>query len=308
MFQEFDSLFSMMQVFSDEKKCADHFRAVRWPNGVACPHCGSVSVYNLKDGTHKCGEKECAMKFSIRKGTIFDDSKVPLQKWFMAIYLATSHKKGISSCQLARDIKVTQKTAWFMLHRIREAITDSRDTQLSGVVEVDETYVGGKEKNKHANKRVKGAQGAGSAKSKTVVFGMVERGGDLRLNVIERASEPSVKPVVRSNICNTATVNTDEGRHFAWMHREYEHKQVKHALGQYVDGDAYTNTIEGAFGHFKRAIVGIYHHASDKHIGRYTEMFAWRWNRREMSEGERVNSLLKSTQGRKLTYKALINK
>ena len=308
MFQEFNSLFDMMQVFSDEKKCVDHFRADRWSNGVVCPHCGSVEVYNLKDGTHKCKEKECAKKFSVRFGTIFDDSKIALQKWFMAIYLATSHKKGVSSCQLAKDIKVTQKTAWFMLHRIRAAIIVDRSKPLTGTVEIDETYVGGKEKNKHANKRIKGTQGAGSAKSKTVVFGMVERGGDLRLNVIERASEPSVKPVIRSNISNTATVNTDEGRHFAWMHREYEHKQVKHALGQYVDGDAYTNTIEGAFGHFKRAIVGIYHHASDKHIGRYTEMFAWRWNSREMNEGERVNFLLKSTQGRKLTYKMLINK
>ena len=308
MLQEFDSLFSMMQVFNDEKKCVDHFRAVRWPNGVVCPHCGSTKVYNLNNGTHKCGEKQCATKFSVRHGTIFDDSKIKLQKWFMAIYLCTSHKKGISSCQLARDIKVTQKTAWFMLHRIRAAILVDRSEPLTGTVEIDETYVGGKESNKHAHKRVKGSQGAGSSKSKTVVLGMVERGGDLRLDVIDSAKAIEVKPLIEQNVCTSATINTDEGTHYNWVKNSYNHIMVKHAAGEYVRGEAYTNTIEGAFGHFKRCITGIYHHASDKHMSRYLNMFAWRWNSRGMGEGQRVNKLLKATQGRKLTYKALINK
>lgn len=308
MFKNFNSLASLVTALPDEKACIRHFRAIRWPDGIVCPHCGTIGGhYTLKDETHKCGEKKCHKKFSVRNGTIFEESRIPLRKWFIAIYLATSHKKGISNCQLARDIDVTQKTAWFLLHRINAAAsTQEFNEPLEGTIEMDETFVGGKEKYKHASKRIPRSQSIGPATGKIVVFGMVQRGGDIRLQKVANTRSKTLKPIVLSNVQHGATVYSDEAQQYKWMRQSYEHNLVAHSLGEYVRDDVYTNSIEGVFSHFKRSIIGIYHKASDKHIDRYLTVFAWRWNRRKMGEGERVNNLLKHTQGQRLTYKELI--
>lgn len=272
MFHQFDSLISVAQVFSDEKKCVNHFRSVRWPSGVACPHCGSMKVYHLADDTHKCGGRECANKFSVRHGTIFEDSKISLQKWFVAIYLVTSHKKGISSCQLARDIKVTQKSAWFMLQRIRLAAeTKEFNGPLTGTVETDETYVGEKEKTSTSTGVSKEHRATALTKVKSLFLALYS---ELRMTKIEAATKAHIKPVIESHVAPATAIHADEGKQYKWMRANYAHALVKHSAGEYVRGLATTNRIEGVFSHFKHTIIGCYHHASGKHINRYLDVLA----------------------------------
>lgn len=303
MIKEFDSLFEMLAAFPDEQSCVDHFTAIRWKNGAFCPHCGSAKVYHFSDKrTHKCGD--CRQRFSIRVGTIFEDSKLPLQKWFMAIWLITSHRKGISSAQIARDLKITQKSGWFMLHRLRYAArTKSFARPMGGDVEADGTFLGGKEKNKHAHKRSKTGKGT---TGKTHVFGMLERGGILRAKKIQPAHSALVRKAITDNVIPGSTLHTDDYRGYKGLERRYNHQKVRHTVGQYVrEGIYHTNGIEGAWGLFKRQVYGIHHWISPKHTDRYLDEFTWRYNRREQEEGQRVNSMLESTSGR-LTYKALI--
>ena len=303
MIKQFDTLIQMMTAFPDEQSAIDHFTAIRWKNGAFCPHCGSTKVYHFSDArTHKCGD--CRKRFSIKVGTIFEDSKIELRKWFMAIWLITSHKKGIASTQLAKDIGVTQKTAWFMTHRLRHAAqTPSFNRQLDGEVEADETFIGGKEKNKHAWQRTGGKQGGAG---KVAVLGILEREGELRTGITPSLSARNVQSAIRANVAPGAALMTDEHGSFVGLGDTFHHHRVNHSAGEYVRSFClHTNGIESVWALFKRQIVGTHHYLSPKHLSRYLDEMTWRFNLRSIGEGERVNALLDQASGR-LTYKALI--
>ncbi|MFM9977859.1 MAG: IS1595 family transposase [Sphingomonadaceae bacterium] len=305
MTAEFKSLFDLLRAIPDEQAAIDHFTTIRWRAGAFCPLCGSTRlIHHFSDKrTHKCGD--CRKRFSIKVGTIFHDSKTPLQKWLMAVWMLTSHKKGIASMTLARDIDVTQKTAWFMLHRLRHAaLTESFSAPLDGVVEADETFVGGKEKNKHASERVGGLQGG---KGKAVVFGMLDRDGDLRTVHTTNLRAQNVQGIIVANVEAGASVMTDEHPGFNGLSGRYFHHTVNHSAGEYVRHFCiHTNGIESVWALMKRRIIGIHHYVSPKHLSRYLDEMTWRFNRREQREGDRVNSMLAFTDGRRLTYKALV--
>ena len=300
--QSFDTILQMMAALPDEQSAIDHFTAIRWKNGAFCPHCKSTRVYHFSDDrTHKCGD--CRKRFSIKVGTIFEDSKIPLRSWMLAIWLITSHKKGIASTQLAKDLGVTQKTAWFMTHRLRFAIkTQSFNRPLSGEVEADETFIGGKEKNKHAWQRTGGKQGGAG---KIAVLGMLERGGELRTGVTPNLSARAVQTVIRDNVAGGTALMTDEHGAFVGLNDAYNHHRVNHSKGEYVRHYIlHTNGIESVWALFKRQINGTHHWLSRKHINAYLGEMTWRFNLREIGEGDRVNALLAQTAGR-LTYKML---
>jgi len=301
--KSFNSMLQMMQAIPDEQTAIDHFTAIRWKNGAFCPHCGSTRVYHFSDKrNHKCGD--CRKRFSIRVGTIFEDSKLPLRTWLLAIWLITAHKKGIASTQLAKDLGITQKSAWFVTHRLREAIrTQSFNRPLDGEVEADETFIGGKEKNKHAWQRTGGKQGGAG---KIAVLGMLERDGELRTGITQNLAKRTVQSVIRKNVAKGASIMTDEHAAFTGLQGDYSHHRVNHSAGEYVRHFIlHTNGIESVWALFKRQIVGTHHSLSPKHLSRYLQEMTWRFNLREMTEGDRVNALLAQTSAR-LTYKALI--
>lgn len=301
--QQFQNLIQMMNALPDEQAAIDHFTAIRWKQGAFCPHCGSVKVYHFSDKrTHKCGD--CRKRFSIKVGTIFEDSKIGLREWMLAIWLITSHKKGIASTQLAKDIGVTQKTAWFMLHRLRHAAqTKSFNRPLDGMVETDETFIGGKEKNKHASKRTGGKQGGAG---KAAVLGILERDGELRTGTLANLRARNVQSAIRQNVQAGALILTDEHSSFRGLARDYIHHTVTHSAGEYVRKFyIHTNGIESVWAIFKRQIIGTHHWLSPKHLSRYLVEMTWRFNQRETDEGDRVNALLEQVDGR-LTYKVLI--
>ena len=300
----FSSLIDLLDTFKTEQDCIEYIKKIRWRNGIHCPHCEHNKIYEFKNRkTFKCAL--CKRKFSVRVGTIFEESKLPLRKWFISIYLLINHSKGISSVQLSKDLGVTQKTAWFILHRLRYATeTESFNLPLTGEVEVDETYIGGKEKNKHKNKQIGGTQGR-STKNKTPVAAALERNGKLKIEKIPDVKKSTLKKFVRKNVDTSSSLYTDDFKSYKNLKSIYNHQTVKHSRGEYVRNRIHTNTVEGFWSLLKRGIVGIYHYVSEKHLDQYLKAFQFRYNYRDMSNKERFDFLLQGT-GCRLMYKTLI--
>lgn len=299
----FKSIFDLIRTFPDEQSCIDHLEKLRWDGNVVSPFDLSSKVYKCKDNKYKC--KNTGKYFNVKTNTIFDNTKIGLQKWFLAMYIVTSHKKGISSLQLSRDIDVTQKTAWFMLQRIRQCFGIENGHELNNEVEADETYIGGKNKNRHAHKKIEGSQGR-SSKDKTPVVGMVERGGKLNAKVVDNVQHQSLKNEITKYINQNAKLYTDEWLGYRGFERIYDHSYVKHNQSQYVNGRIHTNTTEGFWSVLKRGIVGIYHFTSKKHLQKYIDEFVFRYNTRNTSTNDRFNLLLLNLENR-VTYKELVN-
>lgn len=309
---DFNNLKELIKYFSDEKVCWQHLEFQRWNGKPTCPHCGAEKPYRLSnEKTFKCSNKECRKKFTATVGTIFENTKIPLSTWFAAIYLCTSSKKGVSSCQLARQLGVTQKTAWFVLHRVREMLKEKAPFMLENAVEVDETFIGGKEKNKHASKKVRTRTGTAprgrSLEGKTPVLGIVERDGRVLAIPVKDTSSSTIQPIMVEAVKAGTTVYTDEWQGYKGLSAKYNHKVIKHGEGEYVVGVVHTNTIEGFWGLLKRGIVGIYHQVSAKHLHRYCNEFSYRYNSRKVIDAERFDGTLKRVEGR-LKYKELIQK
>lgn len=300
--KNFNSIIDIVNAFPTEQSCIDHLELLRWNGNVVSPFDATSKVYKCKRNKYRC--KNTGKYFNVRTATLFDNTKVELKKWFVAIWIVTSHKKGISSLQLAKDIHVTQKTAWFMLQRIRKCFGCENNSELNNEVEMDETYIGGKNKNRHTNKKIENSQGR-SVKDKTPIFGMVERKGKIVARKIENTSVGNITPEVVKTVKN-AMVYTDEWVGYKQVSRIYDHLFVKHNEGEYVNGRVHTNTIEGFWSILKRGIVGIYHFTSRKHIQKYVDEFVFRYNTRNSGEHQRFNLFLQNTEHR-LTYNELIN-
>ena len=270
------TIIDLNRAFSTEEKCREYLCRARWPQGIACPRCQAKTISTLKaQGKFECSK--CCYQFSATAGTIFHDSHLPLEKWFLATYLMCESRKGISANQLKRVLGTSYKTAWYLCHRIRAAMKEANPLPLAGTVEVDETYVGGKIRRREGNAR----------DNKTMVLGAISRGGEVRLKVEKRADARTLRKFVRDHTTkDPKTVYTDDwsGYNALKCDKCVTHDSVNHSQEEWVRGNVHTNTIEGVFSLFKRSIVGAYHQVSAKHLDAYLDEFEFRFNRRRRSD------------------------
>lgn len=274
---------------------------LRWPNGPTCPKCSGQNVVPVKGGRaglYRCRTCPKRPQFTVTVGTIFEDTRIPLRKWVMAFHMMCSAKKGVSALQLKRNLGISYQSAWHLAHRIRYAMTqEPLAGLLQGVVEVDETYVGGKNQ--------KGMQGRKVGPKKTAVVALVQRGGQIRNRVMVDVSTKNLREAVMDNVSRRAKLMTDQFRPYRSIGPEFfgGHEAVKHSAGEYVRGEAHVNTAESYFALLKRGIHGAFHHVSRKHLHRYCDEFAFRWNHRHTTDGERTIAAIMKVGGKRLMYR-----
>jgi transposase-like protein len=299
------------RVFHDADKARKWLEGHLWPDGPVCGYCGCVNNATpiaTRPGFFQCNARECRKQFTVMVGTLFERSHIPLNKWLMAAFLMCASKKGISTHQLHRMIGVSYKSTWFMTHRLREAMREGKfPGPLGGegkIVEADETWIGGKEKNKHVGKRKKGNIGG---MGKEAAFALVERGGKVRSFHVPEVNGKTLRPILVSQISRKSALMTDEGGQYYHAGKEFaRHEKINHSADEYVRGDAHTNTIEGYFSILKRGIIGTYHHVSQQHLKRYLAEFDFRYNERSalgVDDKQRAARLLKGIVGKRLTYR-----
>jgi len=307
MEQEPETLQAAVLYFADPTNCRKYLAARRWPDGVTCPTCGSSKVrFSEKHNRWQCGSHHAKRQFTSKTGTIFEDSAISLDKWLLAMWQVVNCKNGISSYEIARATGVTQKTGWFMDHRIRLALGIEPSAKLSGHIEADETFIGGKARNMHVSARKRRITGTGT-KDKTAVMGILERGGKVRASVIPNRKRHALQSEVKKHVEAGSALYTDALLSYEGLASDYAHQVIDHAV-KYVDSQVHTNGLENFWSLLKRSISGTYISVEPFHLFRYLDEQAYRFNNRKMTDAERFDAAVKGIVGKRLTFDALTGK
>jgi transposase-like protein len=305
------TLMDAIRYYSDEAKCVELLSNVKWAGGEkCCPRCGSTNVVGMKTRpTFLCKEKGCKKQFSIKVGTIMEDSAIAITKWIPAIWQIVNDKNGISSYELGRSIGVTHKSAWFMLHRIREAVSNNSVAKFCGTTEADETFIGGLAKNMHKDKKERFKKNRRITGDKTAVMGILERGGEVRAQVVHNTERASLFPEIIKHVEPNATIYTDSASYYKKLNELFpNHQMIDHSAGQYVNGDCWTNGIENFWSLLKRSVKGTYIQISPFHLNSYVVEQSFRYNTRKQTDSERFQKAIAHIFGKRLTYAELLSR